>query len=509
MGARVRRTLLGLAIGSCGFLASPSSRAQAVPEVGPPPTVEAAPALEGPLTPIPPIPPATKAGTPEPSPGVRPLPEFMRNKRRMNPADVIDKKDDGYFTGLPLINSDPDTGVGFGARVLYFNNGSRNDVIFEATPYRHRAYAQAFVTTTGYQYHTLDYDAPYVADQPFRLRASLVYEKNIAANYFGVGERSLGRLRFPGSDEKFFSQSDYTDALRRVQPDGTAFTRFNQYILERPKATAVVERDFFGGVVRGLVGVSVAYASVRQWTGETVTADDPATGQTDIERPQATTRLQLDCAAGLLVGCNGGFNNAIKLGIAYDTRDFEPDPNSGVFIELNAELSGKYTLSEYNWARLTFSPRVYYSPFPKLTDLVLAGRFVGSVQSEGTPFFELNQLSFADYNRAGLGGLRTIRGFKQDRFVGQVVALANLEVRWTFYEFDAKFAKRQHFGLMLAPFLDVGRVFDTLSDIELARFRNGQGVGFRIAWNQATIIVLDYGVSREGSTLYVNFNHPF
>lgn len=435
------------------------------------------------------------------APGVRPLPDFMRNKRRMTPADVVDKKDNGYFTGLPLINSDPDTGVGFGARVLYFDNGSRDDVMFEATPYRHRAYAQAFFTTNGYQFHTLDYDAPYLQGTPFRLRSSLVYEKNIAANYYGIGEQSLGRLRFPGSTEKFASLSDYTDALNRIQPDGTAFTRFNQYILERPKAVATLERDFFGGVVRGAVGLSVAYASVRQWTGETVEADRDA--------PQAATRLDRDCAAGVVVGCAGGLNNALKLGVAYDTRDFEPDPNSGVFVELTGEVSGKFTVSDYDWARLTFSPRVYYSPFPKLTDLVLAGRFVGSIASEGTPFFELNQLSFADYNRAGLGGLRTIRGFKQDRYVGNVVMLANLEVRWTFWEFDVKLGKRQHFATMLAPFLDVGRIFDSVDNIALERFRNGQGLGFRIAWNQATIIVVDYGVSREGSSLYVNFNHPF
>ena len=108
--------------------------------------------------------------------------------------------------------------------------------MFEATPYRHRAYAQAFFTTNGYQYHSLDYDAPYLAGLPLRLRANLAYEKNIAANYFGLGSRSLGRLSFPGSPERFASQSEYTDALRHVQPDGTAFTRFNQYILERPRA---------------------------------------------------------------------------------------------------------------------------------------------------------------------------------------------------------------------------------------------------------------------------------
>ncbi len=48
-----------------------------------------------------------------------------------------------------------------------------------------------------------------------------------------------------------------------------------------------------------------------------------------------------------------------------------------------------------------------------------------------------------------------------------------------------------------------------LPDFRLERFRNGQGAGFRVAWNQATIIVVDYGVSREGSSLYVNFNQPF
>jgi outer membrane protein assembly factor BamA len=227
----------------------------------------------------------------------------------------------------------------------------------------------------------------------------------------------------------------------------------------------------------------------------------------DVDGRQAPTRLDTDCAAGRVVGCDGGWNNALKLGLVYDTRDFEPDPNSGMLLELTGELSGPFTASQYDWARLTFAPRFFWSPFPKLADVVIAGRFVASVQSKDVPFFAMNQLSMTDYNRAGLGGLRTIRGFQQDRFVGRVATLLNLEVRWTFYEFDV--GKHQHFGLILAPFFDVGRVFDSLDDLELRRFRNGQGAGFRIAWNQATIVVVDYGVSREGSNLYINFNHPF
>lgn len=114
----------------------------------------------------------------------------MRDKRRMNAAGIADKREGSYLTGLPLLNSDPDTGFGFGARVEWFDNGSRDDVIFEATPYRHRLYAQAFFTTSGYQYHTLDYDAPYLKGSPFRLRAALIYEKSTAANYYGLGERA-------------------------------------------------------------------------------------------------------------------------------------------------------------------------------------------------------------------------------------------------------------------------------------------------------------------------------
>ena len=44
----------------------------------------------------------------EAKPVVPPPPDFMRNKRRMTDADLEDKRDHGYVTGLPLVNSDPD-----------------------------------------------------------------------------------------------------------------------------------------------------------------------------------------------------------------------------------------------------------------------------------------------------------------------------------------------------------------------------------------------------------------
>jgi hypothetical protein len=57
--------------------------------------------------------------------------------------------------------------------------------------------------------------------------------------------------------------------------------------------------------------------------------------------------------------------------------------------------------------------------------------------------------------------------------------------------------------------VDAGRTFDRVSDTSLSNYKVGAGAGFRIAWNQATIINADYGVSSEGSALYINFGHPF
>lgn len=434
------------------------------------------------------------------------LPPFMARRRRMSDDDVAHKNEGGYFTGLPLVNSDPDTGFGFGARVLYFDNGSRDDVRFAYTPYRHRAYGQAFFSTNGLQFHTLDYDGPYLGDSPYRLRANLLFERNTAANYFGVGARSLGRLRFAGDDRAFSRFSDYTEALRAARPDGTAYTRYDKYILTRPVATGTVERDFFGGVVRVQLGFTAAYVDVKTWDGETVSADAPG-GATGVDARQATTRLGEDCAARRVVGCTSGFNNALKLGVALDTRDFEPNPNKGAFIELTTELSGRPVGSDFDWVRATLSQRYFYSPFPKLADLVVAGRLLGSVQTADTPFHSLNTLSFTDLARFGLGGRTTLRGYKQDRFIGRVVALATLELRWTFLQIRP--LPRQHFAFMAVPFVDVGRVFDSIDDFAFERFRHGQGGGLRIAWNQATVVIVDYGVSREGSGLYINFNHPF
>jgi outer membrane protein assembly factor BamA len=434
-------------------------------------------------------------------------PSFLANKGPLDPVELTHKQEGTYPTGTPLIDSDPDTGFGLGVQGFVYWDGERKDPLFAYAPYRHRLSVQVLATSNGYQQETLAYDAPYLLDSPFRLRAQLYYERNTAANYFGRGASTMGDLGFTAAGPRTYPTFDsYTTALRQLRL-GRAYTLYDKYWLEDPTLQTALERTLAGGLLRVQLGFGGQIVRVRDYTGTPTQADDPATGATDVAATMGTTRLEEDCKAARILGCSGGIHDTIKLGVAFDTRDYEPDPNSGVFADLTAEISSRYVGSSFDYARVTFAPRAFYSPFPRLTDLVVAARVVYSVQTEGVPFFAMNGLAFTDMDRQGLGGLWTLRGYKQDRFVGPISALANVELRWTVPGY-VHFLD-QDFALQVAPFFDTGRVFDTIGGFTFAQWRYGGGAGLHVLWNKATVIMVEYGVSREDQGLYMDFGQQF
>jgi outer membrane protein assembly factor BamA len=314
----------------------------------------------------------------------------------------------------------------------------------------------------------------------------------------------MAPLSYPGSTLRYGTYAAYAADLERVTAQGTTYARYNSYDHIQPLGLFSIERSLLRGVLRPLAGLGFTYHQLRDYTGRQVRAVSPD-GQ-DTEATMAPTRLREDCDAGLIVGCAGGWNNFLRLGLSFDTRDFEPDPNHGVFIDAALDLGTGVLGSRYGWVRFLISPRVYLSPFPRLADLVFAMRGTLLVQSQGTPFFGMNLIPWTEDPRNGLGGLRTMRGFKQDRFVGPVMSLLNTELRWTFVRFQVW---KQKLALIAVPFLDMGATHDRLADLSVADWRRSQGAALRISWNLATIITIDYGRSGEDSGLYINFNHIF
>jgi len=421
----------------------------------------------------------------------------------LSASDLARKNDGGYFTGLPLFSYSTDIGYGFGARAYYYWNGHRDDARFASTPYLYRVFLQAFVSTRGTQFHWLDFDAPRISDTPYRIRAQLIYQRNTSENYFGIGARTLQPLAFPGSARTFSSFSDYSAAEDAVTA-GTTWSRYDEYDLTRPIGIASIERLVDDGRVRLLAGLGISYASINDYSGKQVDAVD-ANGN-DVKATEGTTRLAADCAAGAIVGCAGGRDDFFRIAASYDTRDFEPDPNTGVFIDAELDAATVALASQYNYVRALFAARGYYSPIPDKADLVLAGRFTFVGQSNGAPFFSMDTFPYTDNPIAGLGGGRTLRGYRQDRFVGSVMTVANAEVRWTFAH--ASFWK-QKFAFIAVPFFDIGRPFDNLGQLTFSDWKPSYGGALRISWNLATIASVDYGVSPEDTGLYINFNHIF
>jgi hypothetical protein len=436
-----------------------------------------------------------------------PPPPGVTGKQRLSDDDYARKVEGGYVTGVPLFAYDPNLGFGFGARLYYYYDGHRDDPLFAYTPYVHRVFAQGFATTGGAQDHVIDYDAPAFPNADYRVRATLEFEAAKDWPYFGTGTRSMAPLRFPAAPGQTFSKmSNYQNATSAIQANGTTYARYNLYDFQRPVLQVALERNLLGGVLRSLVGANISYVKLHDYTGELVpTSAHDSNGHT-LDAPEAQTLLATDCASGRLLGCSGGWDNVLRLALSLDTRDFEPDPNSGVYAELSGEYGTKALGSQYQYMRLMLSVRGFYSPIPRYADLVLAARGLYEIQTAGTPFFSESLLPFIDDDHSGLGGLKTLRGYAQNRFVGPIMALTNYEVRWTFSKFHLL---KQGVALIAVPFVDMGRVFDDVGQTTLRGWKRAQGAGLHIAWNEATVIIIDYGFSDEDSGLYLNFNHMF
>lgn len=412
------------------------------------------------------------------------LPSFARNK----PANYERKDEGSHVEGLPLVGYDTNIGLGLGAGGYFTMNGKKSDSLFRVTPYRHRFFVQAYFTTLGFQQHILSYDGLYLGDSPYRLRASFVFERNINANYFGTGERTLDALEAFGR-----THATYDEQTAAVTAQGSPL--YNHYEYVRPTLNLMLERDLFGGIVRIGYGASVQYVNIGRYDGTIVDG-----------RTHGVTKLGEDCAVRSIRGCEGGWNDTLRASIALDTRDFEPDPRSGVFIDAVGEWSSKGFGSAFDYARFTGTARFYWSVLPReITELVLASRVLYSMQTSGAPFYAMPTLAMSDANQEGLGGENTMRGYRQNRFIGAASAVANVELRWTFWRLDAW---RQHLSLQAAPFVDVGRVFDRVG-LAFDRWRMSAGGAVRIGWNRTTIARIDVGASREDVGFYVDFGMPY
>lgn len=424
-----------------------------------------------------------------------PPPAFVAAKNPMPGQLLKDKKENWYVTGIPQIGLDPEEGFGVGAELQIYDNGPADSPFFRYAPYRRRIVAGAVVTTGGAENFYVGYDQPYVNDTPWRIRAYAGWFGNKYADYFGTGTQTLQPLSYPGSTQTYPKFNDYQNALDQVV-NGETWKEYNHYQLQESLASFNVEYDLFGGRLRPLAGVEFSYLHFKDYTGNII---DGAVMQ--------ETKLRADASSGSIRGLDGGFDNNLRLGLSYDTRDYEPNPTSGILAQ--AMVTGSTTAigSGFNYGTASFNFSHFTSLMPSVTPLVFAGNYIYADRFGDVPFYAENRLSLpSDELKTGLGGWKTLRGYHRNRFVGEVTALATWELRWSFAEISVW---KQHLRLMAAAFSDTGRVFDNVGGTTLRGWKFDGGGGLRLAWNVATVISIEYGISQEGGLLYMELGHQF
>lgn len=432
-------------------------------------------------------------GAADPPPVLPPL-EFFNRKVPLPELLVDDKREGRYFTGFPALGFDDATKFNYGVALQFYDNGPKDSPFFRYTPYRRKVAIQAIDTTGGFRTLLVDYDEPYVADTPWRVSAHVNLTNNEREKYFGIGDAARGGFTFPGSTQVYGNYDDYRTALDQ-QVDGKDYSRYAEYHRTVYASNINIAYDLLGGRLRPLLGVEARHVQVADYSGRTIKGV-----------PEEPTRLHEDAASGTIVGVHGGWDNAFRAGLTYDTRDFEPNPRSGLMLEMAGRYVSSVLGSDFHYLQTTATARVYYGVRGDPHPLVLAGRLLYSAQFGTVPIYSLAVLPTSEGDVLGFGGFPTLRGYPDNRFISKSGMVANGELRWTFSE---KTLWHQHLDFIVAPFIDVGRSFKEPSDTTLGGWKFGGGGGFRIAWNLSTMISFDLGASREGSFFSMEIGTQF
>ena len=180
-----------------------------------------------------------------------------------------------------------------------------------------------------------------------------------------------------------------------------------------------------------------------------------------------------------------------KIGFSYDTRDNPWNSSRGIFYSTQYEYASKkitsvadtissppVTKGSFYRERWTIDAELYLPTFKWQTILLgLHGRQVKSDEET---------ISFADLYR--LGGTGSLRGYREDQFLGQKVAWANIEYRYLLGPFSRAFL-----------FIDGGYFMKHNENNELQQdYKIGYGFGLRIN-TRLGIIGIDYGLGENRS----------
>jgi len=188
--------------------------------------------------------------------------------------------------------------------------------------------------------------------------------------------------------------------------------------------------------------------------------------------------------------------------LTYDTLDSITIPRNGEQMTALAGYSNSGIWGSVSYSFIGAEARVYRPLEPWLTLAAHAAlRYMPS--NERAPFWALSSIGG---DRSELGERQPLRAFGDDRFIDRDSFAAGVELRTRVAEFKV-FAT--NLSIELAPFVDLGKVFDRDTENPLVHLHKAGGLGVRAVASPFIVGYVDVGFGPEGPAVFTGINYPF
>jgi hypothetical protein len=169
---------------------------------------------------------------------------------------------------------------------------------------------------------------------------------------------------------------------------------------------------------------------------------------------------------------------------------------------LFAGVADEGFLSSVSYAYFGIDAR-HYAPLTDRITLATHAALRYLPVGKSAPFWALGRLGG---DRSVLGDRQALRGYGDDRFIDNNVFAANIELRSRVLGMQL-FSTQVSFEV--APFVDVGRVFQRMGDNPLEQLHWVGGVGVRGIAKPHVVGYVDAGYGEEGIAVFSGIDYPF
>ena len=376
---------------------------------------------------------------------------------------------------IPEIDQDPSSGLTLGVIPTYLVTGSNHEITRIIAPdviynqyfgwgVRGRIYAYPSQNTQwsleggGKQRVESEFDGEYASgilrQDRWSFNLSVIYDRNGSPRYFGTGNHT-----------HLSGQTNYTDQQKYIQTTlGYNFNHTWQLGYLFRARTVDISPGKLPGIpsIEELYPATVIHAEKQEILNRLLLTYDT---RNDVVVP---TRGAEWVAYGGGASSEGMLNGSLYSEVGIDGRNFWQVPGNAV---------------------LAFHVALRYMP--------------RTAHTRDIPFWALSSIGG---DQAIIGGDQPLRGFPEGRFRDRNSSSFSLEYRRRLTTLDA-FSTR--ISLELAPFVDMGRVYNKFSTDPISGLHKVVGIGVRGIALPFIVGYVDIGYGSEGAAVFTGLNYPF